>query len=187
MRFLTVGISLLLGGALFAQTARINFLTPTVAKPTYTETLEVYSKASMLFGKDWVAPGIAIGMDVPIGTEKTRNYFRLGGEVASYYQARTPILDLSVTARPIYPIALPEGYGFLNVYLQLSVGPSTMFNSPVNWGYHAAVIPGIRYIVDQHWGVFGEFGYLFHTLIANGLPNRNIGAGVLSGGVTYEF
>jgi hypothetical protein len=153
----------------------------------HAETLEVYSKASMLFGKDWVAPGLVIGVDAPVGTEKTRNYFKLGGEAAFYYQARTPILDLSFTVRPIYPISVPEGYGFLNVYVQLSAGPTTMFNTPVNWGYHAAVIPGVRYILDKRWGVFGELGYSFHTLIANGLPNRNISAGVFNAGVTYEF
>lgn len=151
------------------------------------EPFELYSKASMLMGGDWVAPGLVIGVDAPVGTEKTRSYFSLGGAVASYYQARTSILDLSFTARPNYTIRLAEGYGFLNVYAQLSVGPSTMFNNPVNWGYHAGIAPGVRYFFDRHWGVFGELGYSFHTLIANGLPNRNIGAGVFGIGATYEF
>jgi hypothetical protein len=187
MRILALIILLFSERALHAQTARINFMTPAVNRPVFTETVEAYAKTLMLFGGNWMAPGIAIGADAPVGTEKTRNYFRLGGEVASYYQASTAILDVSFTARPIYPIPLTEGYGFLNVYVQFSAGPSMYFNTPINWGYHVGVIPGVRYILDQHWGVFAEFGYSFHTVIVKNVPNNNINAGVFAAGVSYEF
>lgn len=170
-----------------AQTAQINFLTPEVAKPVFSEVMELRAKYSSLFGGDWVGPGFVIGFDAPVGSNKTKNYFRLGGETGFYYQGSTPLLDLSFTARPIYPIALPEGYGFLNVYVMLLGGPNMMFNSQLNWGYHVAVIPGVRYILDNHWGGFTELGYSLHTLILSGLPNRNISGGVFAVGATYEF
>lgn len=182
MRFLSVVLGLFLSWGLFAQTARINFFSSEVSKPTHTETLEIYTKVSSLFGANWVAPGLAIGLDGPL-----QKYFRLGGEVASYYQARTAILDLSLTARPVYQIGLAEGEGFLTAYVQLSAGPSMIFNSPINWGYHVGIVPGIRYIFEQHWGIFAELGYSFHALIISDRPNQNIMGGVFSFGVTYDF
>lgn len=141
----------------------------------------------MLFGNNWIAPGIAIGALAPVGSSKSRNYFQLGGQIASYYQAKTAFLDLSASARVLVPFGLPEGDGFLNFYIQFQAGPSVYFNNPVNWGYNFAVLPGVRYISEEHWGIFSEIGYSFHALISGSNIDQSIHGGSFSLGATYEF
>lgn|SRR3989338_1598203 len=180
-------VAFCLCGSILGQTARITFLTPEANRPVYSERVEMYSKMSMLFGGNWTAPGLAIGVLAPVGTTKNKNYFQVGGQVASYYQASTPFLDLNAVLRVLYPVGLPEGEGFLSLYLQFQVGPSVYFNKPANWGYNLTVIPGVRYIFENHWGIFTEFGYAFHTLISGSNLNQNIHGGLFSLGATYEF
>ncbi len=170
-----------------AQTARISFLEPEVKKPIREETAEFTFKLTQLFGSNWVGPGLSLGFNLPIGAGKIANTLQLGGQIAGYYQSSTYALDPSVSARVMLPIGLSEGSGFLGVYVQFLAGPTVYFNSPANWGYHFAILPGVRYLFNNHWGVFSELGYSFHALISGSPVSRTIHGGSVSVGVAYEF
>ena len=146
------------------------------------DKLEVFGKLNVPYGRLGVTPGISIGADVPIGQTPIDQYLRAGALFQTFFLPGTgAFLDFDALLRPVYPIHVTHGK--LEAYVLIPIGFTL---SPTylgtDFGFNFAILPGVRYYINQNLGFFTELGFAHHSLFTSAyfpsVPSMQFAMGV---------
>lgn len=172
-----------------------------------------FNIASLMYGNALsaipvIAPGFTVDAEYTfrnLPNADFMNYLSFGLRIGAGFFAMVnrgvlvsqwnPTVDIDVQPKFQYDFPVSEGYLGIHVAIPVGVSLGTLAvaisqGGTTIVGWNIGILPGVDYYFDEHWGIFGDVGFMFHgfpSQIANNGRSSALPGGQFDIGAFYAF